>query len=369
MNPQIENEKESDNNILTFTLSGVNVSLANAIRRTILSEIEIVVCKTSPYEENKMNISKNTSRLNNEILKQRLSCIPIYISDPDIQIKDYLLEVDVENLTDTIMFVTTEDFKIKNIITGEFLKKVDNDKIFPPNSFTGYYIDFARLRPKISDDIPGERLQFTCEFSYSTAKEDAMFNVTSICSYGMTVDVINMELELNKKIQSWRNDGLSPETIKFESENWKLLDGKRIVIKDSFDFIIQTLGVFMNQELIQKACIIIIKKLQNLNNLIDVNELVIVPSENIMNNCFDIILENEDYTIGKILEYILFSKYYENIKTMTYCGFVKLHPHDSDSIIRIAYKELTEKIVIFQNLKECIKDLVQVYQTIFDKFN
>ena len=54
---------------------------------------------------------------------------------------------------------------------------------------------------------------------------------------------------------------------------------------------------------------------------------------------------------------------------MTYCGFVKLHPHDSDSIIRIAYKELTEKIVIFQNLKECIKDLVQVYQTIFDKFN
>ena len=369
MNPQIENEKESDNNILTFTLSGVNMSLSNAIRRIILSEIETVVFKTTPYEENKMNITKNTSRLNNEILKQRLSCIPIYISDPDIQIKDYLLEVDVENLTDTIMYVTSEDFKIKNVTTGEFLKKADNDKIFPPNSFTGYYIDFARLRPKISEEIPGERLQFTCEFSYGTAKEDAMFNVTSICSYGMTNDIVNMELELNKKIQSWRNDGLSPETIKFESENWKLLDGKRIVVKDSFDFIIQSLGVFVNQDLVQKACVIIIKKLQLLDSQMDSNELVIVPSENVMKNCFDIILENEDYTIGKIMEYALFSKYYENIKTLSYCGFVKMHPHDKDSIIRVAYKELTEKTVIMQNLKECVKDLVQVYQIIFDKFN
>ena len=88
-----------------------------------------------------------------------------------------------------------------------------------------------------------------------------------------------------------------------------------------------------------------------------------------MKNCFDIILENEDYTIGKIMEYALFSKYYENIKTLSYCGFVKMHPHDKDSIIRVAYKELTEKTVIMQNLKECVKDLVQVYQIIFDKFN
>ena len=68
MNPRIENVSE-DNDILTFTLSGVNVSLANAIRRTILSDINLVVFRTTPYEANKANIMTNTTRLNNEILK------------------------------------------------------------------------------------------------------------------------------------------------------------------------------------------------------------------------------------------------------------------------------------------------------------
>ena len=70
MNPHIEkNSKHGD--MFSFTLSGVNVSIANAIRRTILSDIPTVVFKTSPYEECKANIITNTTRLNNEILKQR----------------------------------------------------------------------------------------------------------------------------------------------------------------------------------------------------------------------------------------------------------------------------------------------------------
>ena len=78
MNPHIENKSNKDD-MMSFTLSGVNVSIANALRRTILSDIQTVVFKTSPYEECKANIITNTSRLNNEILKQRLSCIPIHI--------------------------------------------------------------------------------------------------------------------------------------------------------------------------------------------------------------------------------------------------------------------------------------------------
>ena len=50
------------NDVLSFTLSGVNVSLANAIRRTILSDIQQIVFKTSPHEENKANIIANTTR-------------------------------------------------------------------------------------------------------------------------------------------------------------------------------------------------------------------------------------------------------------------------------------------------------------------
>ena len=111
MNPQVELNSRPNEEMLLFTLSGVNVSLANAIRRTILSDIPLVVFRTTPYEQNKANIIANTSRLNNEILKQRLSCIPIHIKDiREFPLKNYIMEVNVEKNTDTMMFVTSKHF-------------------------------------------------------------------------------------------------------------------------------------------------------------------------------------------------------------------------------------------------------------------
>ena len=115
---KVANLKEEDG-VLTFTIENIDVSYVNAIRRTILSDIPIVCFKTTPYEENKSNIIFNTSRLNNEIIKQRLSCIPICIKDLEMPIKNYLLEVDVENKTDTNMIVTTQDFKIRDLVTNK----------------------------------------------------------------------------------------------------------------------------------------------------------------------------------------------------------------------------------------------------------
>ena len=73
MSPNIQ-ITNTENGILNFTLTGVNYSFANAIRRTILSDINTVVFRTFPYEENKASFIKNTTRFTNEILKQRLSC-------------------------------------------------------------------------------------------------------------------------------------------------------------------------------------------------------------------------------------------------------------------------------------------------------
>jgi len=367
MNPRIEKSTENGD-ILTFTLRDVNVSLANGLRRTILSDIPTVVFKTSPQEENKCNILVNTTRLNNEILKQRLSCIPIYIDDLKMPLQNYIVEVNVENLTDTIMFVTTEHFKVKNLTTNQYLTEADQKKIFPANSLTGYYIDFARLRPKISDEIPGEKLHFTCELTIANAKQDGMFNVVSTCSYGFTQDDDAIEKELAKKSQEWRDKGMSKEEIAFETKNWILLDGQRVVKRDSFDFIVQTVGAFTNQTIVKTACSILIEKLDALNTTIDTDELKMLPSDNTISNSYDVILENEDYTIGKVIEYFLYSKFYEGTRSLSYCGFKKMHPHDTDSIIRIAYKEELEKMAIKQNLKECIADAISVYKKIQDKF-
>jgi DNA-directed RNA polymerase subunit L/phenylpyruvate tautomerase PptA (4-oxalocrotonate tautomerase family) len=362
-NPRIENKSE-DLDMFKFTLRDVNVSVANGLRRTILSDIPTVVFRTAPYEESKATIITNTTRLNNEILKQRLSCIPIHITDLEMPLQNYLVEVNVENITNTIMYVTTEDFRIKNLITGEYLLKKDQIAIFPPSKITGYYIDFARLRPKISDELPGEKLHFTCEFSIGTAKEDGMFNAVSTCSYGFTQDDAFIEDALRKKQQEWKDAGFSKDEIEFNSKDFMLLDAQRIVKKDSFDFVVQTVGVFENQDICHKACDILIEKLDNLNTLLETDDVSILPSDNTMKNSYDVTLVNEDYTIGKVLEYYLHAKFFEGVKTLSFCGFKKMHPHDSDSIIRIAYREEVEKTNVVQNLKECIADAIAVYKII-----
>ena len=361
MNPQVELNSRHNDEMLLFTLSGVNVSLANAIRRTILSDIPLVVFRTTPYEQNKANIIANTSRLNNEILKQRLSCIPIHIKDvDDFPLKNYQLEVNVENITDTMMYVTTENFVINDLVTGKPIDQAKNREIFPADDYTGYFIDFVRLRPKISEELPGEKIHLTCELSIGSAKEDGMFNVVSTASYGYTVDTVAQEATLEKLKQKWKDEGKNADEVNFEAKNWKLLDGMRITKQDSFDFIIQTVGIFDNIELVQKACEILIDKLQYQDSLIEKDELVIEKSLNTMTNSYDIILENEDYTIGKVLEYFMYTKFYET-KILTFCGFKKMHPHDSQSIIRVAYRDPIDISTIKGNLKECIEGASQVF--------
>ena len=373
INPKIviiDDEKNKDT--LKFTISGINVSLANAIRRTILADIPIVCFKTTPYEENKANILINTSRLNNEIIKQRLSCIPININlknDHDtFPFKQYLLEINVENLSDNIIYITTENFNIIDSSTGKSIGKEHIRQIFPVNDITGNFIDFLRLKPKLSEELLGEKLHLTCKFSIETAKENGMFNAVSNCSYGFSLDMESIDTAVNIKKQELKDIGKDKDEIDFEIKNWYLLDALRITKKDSFDFSIQTACAYSNYELIHKSCDVLISKLDDLNLIIENDTLEINVSENTMSNCFDIILQNEDYTIGKILEYMLYINFYEGNKILTFCGFKKTHPHNEFSIIRVAYKEAIEKSTIKLNMNSCINELIDIYRKIKKSF-
>ncbi len=376
MMSKIDNLKEEDGR-MTFTISNIDVSYVNAIRRTILSDIPIVVFKTTPYEENNANITINTSRLNNEIVKQRLSCIPIhmdYLNMDKTSVNNYLLELDVENKTDTTTIVTTKDFKILNTQTNKYLEDGEVKKIFPPfippNGSGEYYIDFLRLRPKISDEIPGERIKLTCKFSEGKARDDSMFNVTGTCSYGCTPDFEKMEEQVEIRKQKWKDEGKKEDEIKFEAANWKLLEGMRYVIKNSFDFVIESVGIYSNEEIIIESCKILLRKLEELKNLIETDEIDIKPSDNILEACYDITLVNEDYTIGNILNYELYKIFYTDFKTINYVGFKKLHPHDSDSILRVSLEDSTKgvssvKTMLIASIDESIKKIKGV-QGCFD---
>lgn len=361
----LSNAKDEE---LKFTLSGVNVSIANALRRIVLSEIPIVVFRVSPHSRNKCVIHQNTCGLNNEIVKHRLSCIPIHIRDVEsFPLKNYALEVNVQNNTDTTMYVTTKDFTIKDLVTGNPLSEERVREIFPANELTGDFIDFVRLKARPSEDIAPKAIHLTCEFDIGTAKEDAAYNVVSTCAYGNTIDEALQETTLQQLRQKWKDEGKKQEEVEFEAANWKLLEGKRIFLKDSFDFVIQSIGIHTNAELMLMACDIMMQKLANLDSLVDKDEIDIRKSDNTIQNSFDIVLNNEDYTLGKVVEYFLYVLYFEP-RILTFCGFKMLHPHDDFSIIRVGYKDPVEISTIKGHLKECVLKATDVYKSIRKEF-
>jgi len=367
MNPKISNISE-ERDIYRFTLSGINVSFANAIRRTILSDIPITVIETDTAENNKCIVHHNTGRLHNEIIKHRLSCIPIHTKELDLLPDKYILEVDVTNDTENIVFVTTEHFRLKNKETGNYLTKERTREIFPPNQQTAMYIDFARLRPKMGEGLPGEQLSLTADFTVATAKKNSMYNVVSKCSYGNTPDQTKIVEAWDSIEAKMRSDGNSTEDIAFEKRNYELLDAQRQFVEDSFDFVIQTLGIYSNQELVYKACAVLQNKFIDFIQALESDVVPISPSETTMENSFDVYLEDEDYTMGKILEYILYEKHYLGDKTLAFCGFKKFHPHNRDSRIRLAFDKKSDKTMVKQYFRDACVDAQDLFKRVYAMF-
>ena len=366
---QIHDTMEMDG-IFNFTLSNIPTCFANALRRTIISDIPICVIRSENEEVNQCSFEINTSRLHNEILKQRLSCIPIHMKDLELLTNKYILEVDVQNNTDEIMFITTEDFRIKNKETGNYTTKEQTREIFPEDPITHCYIDLCRLRPKISDGIPGEHVKFSAEFSVSTAKENSMFNVVSKCTYRNTLDKSLADKEWSNREKKLHElySTITSEEIAFDKRNFELLDAQRYFVKHSFDYTIQSIGIFDNVEVIKKALVILQNKMVDMVQALITNEIPMNKSATSMDNCYDIVLEDEDSTVGRILEYILYQRFYEKEKTLSFCGFKKIHPHFSESILRLAFTEPVEKDQIRYVLKEACLEAEQIVKQMYGLF-
>jgi len=373
MNPVVTNLAETDG-VMTFTLSGVNVSLANAIRRIILSDIPCVVFRTTPYEECKMEIEINTTRLNNELIKQRISCVPIHIKDTSFPIENYLVEVDKKNDSDIIDYVTTDDFKIKDKNNGKYLSNTATRDIFPLDEITGDFIDIARLRPRLSEEIDGEHLKLTSTLDIGTAKQDGCFNVACTCAYGYTQDPVLVNDRVSQMETDMKAEGLDADTIAFKIKDWKLLKAQTINIPDSFDFTIESVGQFDNLALVFKAAHVMLDKVGTFKKVIQENEGLIEQSDTTLSHGFDIKLVGEDYTLGKALEYVLYTRHFDrelatSDKSLEFCGFRKPHPHIDESVIRLGFKDSTDKSTVVSVLVEACKALEVTFTSISDYFN
>ena len=354
-----------ENKMLSFTLQDVDVCIANSLRRVVLSEIPVVVMDSLDKEnidDQNITIQKNTSILNNEIIKQRLSCIPVCINDlNEFEYRNYVVECDVKNDTNEKLVVTSGDFKIKNTVSGEYLSESETRKIFKKNHVTNQFIDIVYLQPSFNGN-GSEHIKFTCGFKVSNAKENGSYNAASTCVYSFTQDKEKVEKQwkmMSEKLPQKR------DVRELAYNDFMNLDAHRIVIPNSFDFKVQSTGIYQNNELIMIACEVMISKLEELIKSLENPQEFIAPNLELMENAYNVLLKNEDYTLGKVIENMMYLMFFMREKKLSYVSLKKLHPHDKDSYLMIAYKD--EKTTI-ENIVDDVTSIcklnIEIYQTI-----
>lgn len=362
-----ENIHNDDMNKLVLEMNNCDTSFVNSIRRTILTNIKTLVFRGFPHNENKIKFIKNVTNYHNEYLKQRLSCIPIHyneIDDFNTIIKDYYVLLKVENSGQEKKLVTTDDFKI---IKKSTQKETTFSKhnLFPKDPKTKDPIVICYLNPQVSQNDPVQEIEAHLEFSVGTAKEDSCWNVVSKCLFYNSPD--------EQKIETYK------ETIDEEKKkDFEILDSQRHFLKDHFVFHIETLGIYSNKDIIIMASNHLVdyfkqikietKKINNFRRSYNQsvyyeNMINIFKDDKKTHNVFILRLENEDYTVGKLIEKYLFNHRVENDESnMNYVTFNKTHPHNDYSYVNIIYneEENEDKIIL--------EDLLFIYDKIIYDF-
>jgi len=377
INPHIANLSDKDGT-LTFTLTGVTHYFTNALRRAILSDIPCYAFITEPYEKNKATISSNIADMNVEIIKQRLSSIPIIITDLDFPYQNYMVECEVENRTDTIKYVTTADFKIKNTITGKYLSDIDCRNIFPPQSIpfaaasdvtAGYHL-FVALKPQLADsNIPGEFIKMHCPISKVKSGDDGKFAVCR-CGFGntrVTGAEYDAALATAVKHMKTENPDATKEQLDIMVKDWEILASKRHFIPNSYDFSIYSFGIYTNRELLALGCNAIITQLAVLKQSSD-TAITIASSDTTIQNGFDVFIHTSEsapidlWAIGYIITDVMRTQFID--KTINYIGCNKFHPEDEHIVIRIGYIEPVEPGTVIQHIMECANVCGEIFKEI-----
>lgn len=333
----------------SFDINNVDLSIINGIRRTILTDIPVIgfIGEDDPT----VDIINSNGPLHDELLIHRIGLIPLHLNEE--QTESY-----VDNDLEFELNITNDNNNIKNVYTnsitgtnkGVELTKKELQTIFPPNNITKSYILITRLRT-------GEYLNFKAKAVKRTARLNASFSPVSLCNlfYNQDESLIDESTDiLDKERLYYKNKYGDPTSVKFEIESLNGLPFNYLIIK---------------------SIEIITDKLNKLRENI-LNDKIKIEQFQDLENTYDFYIENEDDTLGNIVQSLLHNKYIRenqqinNIKCK-YVGYICPHPLKYLLIIRLTLEDQKNKSVFINfldsNCKLICEDLMRI-SIEFNKF-
>ena len=375
---------------LNFELTDTDLSVVNSLRRIMMTHIPSLVFRGFPHKSNLINIIKNNSKFNNEYLKHRIQCIPIHYSTEsnfDAMINKYDVRLNVLNDTNNLRYITTNDFILYNKLTGQPITtgEIKVKDIFPPDPISGHYIPISCLMPKISEGDEIEELNLIIDFSIGTPKEDNCWNMVTKCCFENKRDDIAVEKYLKKDkdivekyhkydpvaIDSYMKSTLTPE----EEIDFRILDAQRFYVPNHYIMKVESVGVYANEYIVKRGCQYLIHRLNEMITYLkdaviedgfynQANFCLYIDTTTI-NPTYCFYIQNDDYTIGKIVEKYLYNMYRADIY---YVSFKKEHPHDTYCLVSFAYNAEISNEGVIDNLRNVATELIRIYESISSKF-
>ena len=353
----------SDEYNIDFELHRAHPSLANSIRRLILSDVETIGFKTEPLEESDINIIQNTSSLHNEFLLHRIGMIPLYYQEVKRFNSDrYKFILNVTNDTSQIKDITTQDFQVfdteLNDGEGDF---IDREDFFPKNPITKEYILITKLKPNLEGE--GEKIHLEGKAMRASGKLNSRWQPTSCVVYFNKKDDIKVKEGLSQFLEKKRieygdtyehnKENLIREFEISESERYYLTDDK--LTPNVFNFNIESIGVIKSHVILSESLDILNFKLINLSKELNIvkqnsegSRITVNNSETVM-NAYDIDIPNENHTIGFLIQSYI-DKYFDK-SMVTFIGYFNPHPLKDNIVIRISTPENNRDIAIDTILK------------------
>jgi DNA-directed RNA polymerase subunit L len=315
---------------LKFVIKDVDLSIVNAARRIILSEIETAAFAFEAYEDNDIVFHKNTCALHNEFLGHRLSLLPLYFNEDELDNfnpPQYRFILKKKNIGSAILPVTTADFEIYDENDKKY-NQAFHDRIFPANSITKDHILITKLKPNLYDATKGEEVDIECRASIGIGKTHARWNPVSKCTYNFTID--------EKKVKEAQKTAV-------DKNKMETLDKYRYYIVNkyqepcSFDFEIETECGIPPKSLFRRALQILVAKVESFSQ-----NLVIDKSTSV-DNFFTLTIINESHTLLNVLQCLIYNKWFHDTapssNVLEFIGYHQSHPLDNKMILKLKFKD------------------------------
>jgi DNA-directed RNA polymerase subunit L len=347
---------------ISFEVDGVDVSIVNALRRVILSEIPNVAFSYDPFdtEGSSIKIFANTCALHNEFLAHRLSLIPLCFSEDQIHAiengkESYRFVLKKHNTSRDIVSVTSDDFVIydrdDNVIDG-----ARKERILPANPITQDHVLITRLKPNHGDENSGEQVNVECTPKPGTATVHAAWCPVSLCVFHNRVDATAAENAfgewLERQSAQRAADGREPvsseETAEYRTRFF-MTDAYKYFIRDvhgdptAYNFQIESECELHPDFLVFQGLHVLVKKVDRLMQRTKDESGVEIVQSAADDKIFEITIHNEGHTLGNMLQSMTYNNHVRKAADVTYVGYYQSHPLEDQIVLRIKTKEVMDK--------------------------